>query len=327
MGAHAQAVLVCAVCFGETMRWLCLPAIVLALCAPGHAETALPVAPAPVERTAPEYPSDAYEKQISGEVLTALTINERGAVSDVRIMRETPADHGFGAAAVQALAQWRFPEGRAGRYRVAIKFAYQPPLPDDDAEARVPRAPPPISRGKLRYPFKALSAGAEGDVGLIVVLDAGRVADVRIGYETPPRYGFAEAATKYAREMVFPANATGQHQLLVRFRLEHEAKPTKTTRPDIAVVPGALDPAPAPVRSKPPVYPPDALKQKVAGVAVVGIKIDENGRVTHAGVLEETPQTYGFGLAAVRSVADWRFPDDVPGAYHVVVEFDPASID
>lgn len=55
----------------------------------------------------------------------------------------------------------------------------------------------------------------------------------------------------------------------------------------------------------PPVYPADALKEKIGGRAVVRMIVDENGQVTAARVLEASDPR--LGEAAVSAVKKWQF--------------------
>jgi TonB family protein len=55
----------------------------------------------------------------------------------------------------------------------------------------------------------------------------------------------------------------------------------------------------------PPVYPPDALQQKVGGIAVVRMVVDEKGDVASARILEaDDPR---LGAAALAAARQWRF--------------------
>jgi protein TonB len=62
-------------------------------------------APTLVHRVDPEYPSIAVGGKIEGMVILEATVDERGAVEDVRVLRSHPL---LDRAAVDAVKQWRY---------------------------------------------------------------------------------------------------------------------------------------------------------------------------------------------------------------------------
>jgi TonB family protein len=80
----------------------------------------------------------------------------------------------------------------------------------------------------------------------------------------------------------------------------------KDETPAAKAAANALADGPAMVREwKPPVYPADALKEKVGGRITTRIIVDENGAVTSARVLQTNDPR--LGEAALASVKAWKF--------------------
>ncbi len=77
------------------------------------------VEPFMVERTAPDYPPEALKKKLNGDVTLKFTINERGVVKNLEVVRSS--DSVFEAAAVAALSQWKYlPRISAGKRVAAV---------------------------------------------------------------------------------------------------------------------------------------------------------------------------------------------------------------
>jgi protein TonB len=53
----------------------------------------------------PEYPGVAVSAKVSGMVILEATVNESGAVTDLRVLRSIPL---LDKAAVKAVSQWRY---------------------------------------------------------------------------------------------------------------------------------------------------------------------------------------------------------------------------
>lgn len=86
------------------------------------AQTLPPAAPRPVKRVDPRYPDRAADDGIEGDAIVQLTIAADGSVVDAALVSETPANRGFGSAAVKAVGKWEFGAGQAGTYRVTVRF-------------------------------------------------------------------------------------------------------------------------------------------------------------------------------------------------------------
>ncbi|HET7825144.1 MAG TPA: energy transducer TonB [Anaeromyxobacter sp.] len=89
--------------------------------------TEVTVLPRPVGECRPpndEYPKDALRLGIEGVVVLVLTVDEKGAIADARVV-EDPG-HGLGAAAARSVrAHCRFEPARRGGEAVATSFRFK----------------------------------------------------------------------------------------------------------------------------------------------------------------------------------------------------------
>ncbi|MBL9010869.1 MAG: TonB family protein [Alphaproteobacteria bacterium] len=79
--------------------------------------------------------------------------------------------------------------------------------------------------------------------------------------------------------------------------------------------------APSPTRRFAVAYPARAEAREMAGTATVEVTVAAGGAVAAVRIVEETPRGYGFGDAAIDSVARWEFATAQPGTYRVTVRF------
>ena len=91
---------------------------------PQHQITLLPVLPEDEIIRATIYPPIAQRSNIEGVVYLELFIDRSGNVRDVRILRETPPDRGFGEAAVNAFRGIRGKPAEANGMAVAVRYRY-----------------------------------------------------------------------------------------------------------------------------------------------------------------------------------------------------------
>ena len=78
------------------------------------------VPPKVVTQINPSYPQEAQKKGIQGRAVVEVVISESGTVAEARVVKEEPAGHGFGQAAVAAARQWRFEPATLDRKPVAV---------------------------------------------------------------------------------------------------------------------------------------------------------------------------------------------------------------
>lgn len=279
----------------------------------------------PITRVMPVYPDEAWNQEINGSVRAELIVDDRGRVKEVRILSEEPLGHGFGAAAIDAFTRWRYPQKAAGAYKAKFTFKYEP-LPLEADEEGLPSSTfPPTKREKPTYPDEAVDIGMEGDVICMLLIEpSGDVARARVVDDTAPGFGFAEAATVALKAYKFaPATTRSIYRMTVKFRM---ADSRGSHDEAVSVDRSTYKPAPEPTRSETPEYPAKAKAAGIGGTVEIGVSI-VNGKVKYAGVLSETPEGYGFGGAAYKSVIGWRFNTAEPGNYIVRVDFKPDTAD
>jgi TonB family protein len=286
--------------------------VLLTSATPAHAEDRV----RPVTRIPPDYPADALEKEIAGKVRASLLVDDDGKVSAVEILSESPKGFGFADAAKEAFAQWTYPPNVPGAYKAAFTFSVVP-LALTAEEAELPFSPPPISRVRLKYPEKALNAGAVGEVRLVVTVGAsGDVEGARTQKETPLGFDFAKAAIAAVSNWRFLPGERSIFTVTLKFLMEPD-----NGGPQKIALPTDIAPAPEPSRKGTPKYPYKARQAGVEGVVEFGIQIDKRGLITHAAVLSETPKDYDFASNAYTALPEWRFRGAAPGTYKLVVEF------
>lgn len=74
---------------------------------PPRLEAPAPVAPGVIRQVAPNYPFQAKQNGVEGQVKVAFTVDRRGRPRNVEVVRAEPADV-FDKAAVKAIGKWRF---------------------------------------------------------------------------------------------------------------------------------------------------------------------------------------------------------------------------
>lgn len=79
-------------------------------------------APRPTYKVPVDYPRRAQTAERNGIAVVEVLIAAGGAVTDVRVISETPGGYGFGAAALASVRQWRFETAQPGVYRVTVRF-------------------------------------------------------------------------------------------------------------------------------------------------------------------------------------------------------------
>ena len=89
-----------------------------------HMISVLPVLPEDQIVRATVYPPIAQRSNIEGMVYLELFIDRQGNIRDVKIMKETPLNRGFGEAAVNALKGIRGKPAEANGEPVAVRYRY-----------------------------------------------------------------------------------------------------------------------------------------------------------------------------------------------------------
>ena len=91
---------------------------------PQHRLTALPVLPEADIIRAIVYPPIAQRSNIEGVVILELFIDPQGNIRSITVLRENPANRGFGEAAVNAFNGIRAKPGEANGVPVASRYRY-----------------------------------------------------------------------------------------------------------------------------------------------------------------------------------------------------------
>lgn len=84
------------------------------------------VLPRLIRYTAPEYPQQAIFNNISGSIRLAADVDERGRITEIRVLRSLPD---FDIVCIEAMQSWRFSpalrEGQPVAFTVSIPFSFQ----------------------------------------------------------------------------------------------------------------------------------------------------------------------------------------------------------
>ena len=91
---------------------------------PQHRISVLPVLPEEEIRRRTVYPPIAQRSGIEGMVYLELFIDRQGNIREIRILRETPANHGFGEAAINAFRGISGKPAEANNVPVAVRYRY-----------------------------------------------------------------------------------------------------------------------------------------------------------------------------------------------------------
>lgn len=153
-------------------------------------------------RTGIAYPAEAREKSISGTVIVKVDVNEKGDVTDARILSGDPA---FRKAVLEAVLDWRFLTDPARPMPQALEIAVDfdaaraaaAPLRvgGDAQQAKLIQRPLPV------YPPEAKQAGIQGRVRLKATIDEqGRIANLEL-VSGPPE--LVQAAMQAVQQWVY----------------------------------------------------------------------------------------------------------------------------
>jgi len=75
-----------------------------------------------VHRVSPRYPAEARREHVWGEVTLEAQVLKDGSVSEVKVVKCTSPRHGFEAAAIEAVKQWRYEPGTCDGKPVDVWF-------------------------------------------------------------------------------------------------------------------------------------------------------------------------------------------------------------
>lgn len=76
--------------------------------------------PVPVRTVSPKYPPDLKHDGVSGVVTINCTIDEKGNVTEPKVLKST--NEAFSQPALEALAKWKFKPAKKGGEVISIKI-------------------------------------------------------------------------------------------------------------------------------------------------------------------------------------------------------------
>ena len=174
-------------------------------------------------------------------------------------------------------------------------------------------SPTDLTSQKLRapkYPAAAVKAGIQGKVVLKVHIDdRGKPLDAEVANITPETATIlGDAAVSAAMQWQFKpemkdGKAVASYLLVpVDFTLPKDKSGT-------VVAKAAIEVKNASYRNlRPPVYPDDAIRKKITGTVYLQVKVNADGSVANATVVQASPQAaLALTDAAVTAVRSWRF--------------------
>lgn len=290
----------------------------LAACLAGAAQAQVVVNPDWARQPTDEemgryYPEEAIDRSVSGSVVLICQVMVTGRLQNCTAARESPAGMGFGAAVVK-LAEEVFrmkPQTIDGKPvdGATIRIPVRLVSPTMSARAVVDEAV--WAQAPSFEDMAAVWPAAMGDLAVgtaVLRCRVGSEADLRnctIAGQTPKDAPFGEAARRLIGKFRLKATAEelkkfGDADIAVSFRFYNPATPAgqakKVEKPDWIV---RIDPDKVVA-----LYPPAAADAGVKeGVGVADCLVAPDGRMTDCKVARETPESLGFGPAAVMAVS------------------------
>ncbi|MGH6970604.1 MAG: energy transducer TonB, partial [Caulobacteraceae bacterium] len=172
------------------------------------------------------YPAAAKAAGVEGEASIRCARDAHLALKDCALVSESPAGHGFGAAALaMAAASPENPKvttdaaALGAPQTIAVRFSLHPPaVRPDIAETAHMMTPAKLLHGptpaqvQAAYPVRALSDQVEGVAAMdCAVTKAGALTACHVAGESPAGYGFGQAALDLAPDFALkPATMDGQ---------------------------------------------------------------------------------------------------------------------
>ena len=167
----------------------------------------------------------------------------------------------------------------------------------------IPKAPKALEMVPPVFPKAAETAQKDGRATIIFdITDAGKVINARIGQEAPTGLGFGDAAIASISQWTYPAGQAGTYRVRLKFDL-----PDNDAAAAMPVDMAHVVPAPEPTVRVAPVYPPDMLGQGKEGAVRLVFRINPNGTIPDAAVMEEGTTDMAFARAAHDAVIRWQY--------------------
>jgi TonB family protein len=249
---------------------------------------------------------------LSGYADLEFTVGADGKASDIRVVRESARDLGYGAEARRLVAgatwptQWR---GRSAPYAGGYRVIFPP--------GRAGRAIAPLSIASPNLTREILALRRNAAVTLLLrVTPEGAVESARVIDADVESAAVTAEALRVAMGARFPANPAGfayDTQLIVRFdvlgALHEESETPVGPTVSLSEVPFTQRPG---ARDFARHYPRRALNAGTNGRVTLSCTVRRDLRL-QCSVAEEDPPGAGFGAAALRIARQFRaarqFPD------------------
>jgi len=288
--------------------------------------------------TTEEY-GEAYGKVLKEGVffraVVHCAVEENGDLSGCRVVRDTPAGGGFGAALLS----------------LAPKYRRKPPRQNDPREVYIAdgwfsydkaadwlKRPTPEDLLAV-FPTAAYKRGQSGKAIInCIVTQQGALTDCVTLEETPAGAGFGSAAIALTPQFLMrPATWKGapiasSANIPITFVAQGAGETFGSKKVVTAAIMWSEAPSYADVVEA---YPTKARGERKGGRATLACSMTEAGRLTHCDVAMSNPEGYGFDVAAKALAKGFSFPVRNDGdrkathsiEVHVPFTFDPAMLD
>jgi len=268
--------------------------------------------PEKIKDAKPVYPADALKNKVQGVVILKVETTAQGGVHLIEVISGHPL---FNDAAMAAARQWVFKpyivngEAKPVCFTVPVQFL----LDEGNDKDREPNAIARLQAGDKR-PHKVKHVNPvfppeakEKKIAGVVIIEAtineqGKVRMIRVMSSPDPL--LSDAALKAVRQWEYePYIIKGQAKPVVftatvTFHLNSD----ESSPPP---VPLADSQRPRKIKDVKPVYPEAAVLEKVEGVVVLEVTIDEQGKVKAARIVSYSPPI--LNQAALDAVRQWRY--------------------
>lgn len=262
-------------------------------------------------------------------------VNDAGALTGCRIVREAPTGIGAGEALLSLAPRYqRKPPGADGAREVSIVGAWYAADQQGDWVKK-----PTAADLMAVFPTEAYRRGINGQATIDCVSTVqGALTDCVAIEESPAGAGFGSAAIALTAQFLMkPARYHGAPvQSVARIPIRFITYGPADVGESKKVLPANLPWSQAPTYAElAAAYPKKARAEKKAGRATLACEMSETGKLRDCVVAASEPKGYGFDVAAKGLARTFTFPvnsDSDKKATHAVVvhlpfTFDPATLD
>lgn len=278
----------------------------------------------------------ARDASAGGRAIMECSVEDDGALSDCKVVRETPVGSGYGDALLSLAPKYkRKPPGKTGARRVAVPGEW---YRFDTRPDWLRRPTPENLRGV--FPRQAVNKGVDGSALIDCIATVqGALQDCFVIEESPAGLGFGAAALALTPQLMFkPARLNGVPvtstvTIPINWKdiegMRGELMGPRVVPPNLAwsSAPSFVDVAAA--------YPAKARAEARGGRATVSCYISDEGALVRCSEVSSDPKGYGFGVAAkelaktfriaVTSEADRKATRNL--SVHLPFVFDPRMLE